>query len=194
MPGYLCEIDSALRDGVGEAWAAARLGPDGQVREVEWQVTRRLAQTPWLKLSVNGERFGSFVSEPAAAYASLSWMVLPAERLPSGKKRLELTTAADTATWPPAPFRSEYQASSLVSLDAKWADLLAFARGAGDLHVVLRARRSQSPIGRYLLIGADFQAAQDNADAALAAIAAKAANYRSDCAYTSDLYPVVTVT
>ena len=127
-------------------------------------------------------------------YAWVHWMrVAPAHGRPP-RLRLELTTAPDgRMNGSYAPFAGVYQREAEYSLSASWSDLLAFARGAEHLSLVLRDPRGRivesAPVDpRVFVRGAT------EIDAALLQIQEISSDYRNRCRPTEDVEPDIVVT
>jgi hypothetical protein len=185
-PGYSCSVGKFLDS---EIWASSTLDAQGvQIgASLEW----RGAAAPghydeprfYGHWSVNGP-------EPLAltdGSITLDWRPrsVAAARRPA-KAWLELTTVPSANRWPAPPFSSGDKAGRNPSIVTPWGDLIAFARGAERLSMIVRDKRwrivDQTPVDPAL-----FTAAERRLTTVLGRLATMAADYRSKCEYVEDL-------
>lgn len=183
-PGYACDVGVAFEDG---AWAHATLDAEGRQLSARWDWKAQSAE-PFLRFWAANSVEGPRPLRVGDGYALVQWGVpVPYRQRPS-LWRLELRVDPESRYWSGSGFVGDYARTGDYRLMASWPDLLAFARGAPRLWVVLRdgraaiAKRAEVDPGIF---------ARGEAEIArtLEALARKAADFRQSCQPVDDIEP-----
>lgn len=191
-PGYVCRVGEPAWSGIR---AHRLLDESGQQIEAEMRWRRNTGRAD-PEIFITSRIAGAEELDPQEAQASITWLPdfdsAPARG--QGPLRLELTSAPARRDWRLVPFAGPYEnerspgITTPSMIRAHWADLLAFARGADRLHVVLRDREG-AVAGEAPFDPAIFTSAATEIAATLARLRMISADFRSRCEFQDDLYP-----
>lgn len=189
-PGYVCRIGEPTWSGIR---AHRLLDESGRQIEAEMRWRRNMGRTE-PEIFITSSIVGADELDPEEAQVSITWLPDLPQTRGRGPLRLELTSAPAQRDWQLAPFAGPYdneRSPGIVTpsaIRAHWPDLLAFARGAERLHVVLRDRDG-AVVGEAPFDPAIFTGAAAEIAATLGQLAEMSADFRNRCEFQDDLYP-----
>jgi hypothetical protein len=184
QPGYRC---LASLQGDSSASAESVIYADGRPHDASLQWGMRFAVSQFIDAGVLAITYNAHEADLGNGLGTVRWAFTPPMR---GRHRLELTTAPDSVMASRTPFATQYERDQHLGIMVPWQDLLAYARSADSLTLVIR-----HVDGHEVLCQEIDPAAFRRADGEIAQVQAELrdmlADYRDRCEFVDDVDPQI---